>query len=50
MVTHDIQEAIDIGDRVVVINGSPATIACVHTTGAQNAAEAKQQIESELLR
>ena len=50
MVTHDIQEAIDIGDRVVVINGTPATVACVHTIGDHNAAEAKQQIEIELLR
>lgn len=50
MVTHDIQEAIDIGDRVVVINGSPATVACAHTIGPHNAAEVKQQIESELLR
>ena len=50
MVTHDIQAAIDIGDRVVVINGTPATVACVHTIGDHNAAGAKQQIETELLR
>ena len=50
MVTHDIQEAIDIGDRVVVINGTPATIACAHTIGAHNAAGVKAQIETELLR
>ena len=50
MVTHDIQEAIDIGDRVVVINGTPATIASAHTIGAHNAAGVKAQIETELLR
>ena len=49
MVTHDIQEAIDIGDRVVVLNGSPASVTCRLDITDANKQEARAQIESHLL-
>ncbi len=49
MVTHDIQEALDIGDQVVVLDGSPAEVACVLDTGSQSAEAAREQLERHLL-
>ena len=31
MVTHDISEAISMGDRVVVLTNRPTTVKCIHT-------------------
>jgi len=50
MVTHDIDEAIAIGDRVVVLTGTPATVACQISITDRNEREARAQIEDHLLR
>ena len=50
MVTHDIDEAIAIGDRVVVLTGTPATVSYAVDIDAQNEEEARAQIEHYLMR
>jgi ABC-type nitrate/sulfonate/bicarbonate transport system ATPase subunit len=49
LVTHDIEEAIAIGDRVVVLSGAPAGVACRLEITDTNKQEAREQIESHLL-
>lgn len=50
MVTHDIDEALAIGDRIVVLIGTPATVAYAVDIDAQNEEEARAQIEHYLMR
>ena len=50
MVTHDIDEALAIGDRIVVLIGTPATVAYTVDIDAQNEEEARAQIEHYLMR
>jgi ABC-type nitrate/sulfonate/bicarbonate transport system ATPase subunit len=49
MVTHDIQEAIDIGDRVVLLDGAPASVVCRLEINDANKEGAREQIEKHLL-
>jgi ABC-type nitrate/sulfonate/bicarbonate transport system ATPase subunit len=49
MVTHDIQEALDIGDQILVLNGSPARVVCTLRPRDQDMKKAREQIEEHLL-
>lgn len=49
MVTHDIQEALDIGDQIFVLSGSPARVVCALRTRDQDMKKAREQIEEHLL-
>lgn len=49
MVTHDIQEALDIGDEVLVLNGTPATIVSQMRIKDSDMKKAREQIENHLL-
>jgi ABC-type nitrate/sulfonate/bicarbonate transport system ATPase subunit len=49
MVTHDIQEALDIGDQIFVLSGSPARVVCALRTRDQDMKKAREQIEKHLL-
>ena len=49
MVTHDIQEAMALGDQIVVLSGSPASVTARIDMGATSKEAAQQQIEDLLL-
>ena len=49
MVTHDVDEALEIGDQVVVLNAQPAELACVVRPADLGVDEARAQIERHLL-
>ncbi len=50
MVTHDIEEALEVGDQVLILNGQPARIIHTITVADQPLDEARKQIEEHLLR
>ena len=50
MVTHDIDEALDIGDSILVLDGQPAGVVCSLRTADQEKKKAREQIENHLLR
>ena len=45
----DIQEALDIGDQIFVLSGSPARVVCALRTKDQDMKKAREQIEEHLL-
>jgi ABC-type nitrate/sulfonate/bicarbonate transport system ATPase subunit len=49
MVTHDIQEALDIGDQILVLNGTPARVVRALRPGDVDMKKAREQIEEHLL-
>jgi len=49
LVTHDVQEAIAVGDQIVVLSGSPASVALRVDLATTEKASAQQQIEDLLL-
>ena len=49
MVTHDVAEAIAVGDQIVVLSGSPAEVALSLSLSTVDRASAQQQIEALLL-
>ena len=49
MVTHDIDEALDVGDTILVLDGQPASVVCHLRTNAQEKKKAREQIEKHLL-
>jgi len=49
MVTHDIEEALDIGDSILVLDGQPAGVVCALRTADQDKKKAREQIENHLL-
>jgi len=49
MVTHDIEEALDIGDNILVLDGQPAGVVCSLRTADQEKKKAREQIENHLL-
>jgi len=50
MVTHDIEEALEVGDQVLILNGQPAHIIHTITVADQPVDEARKLIEEHLLR
>ena len=49
MVTHDIEEALDIGDHILVLDGQPAGVVCSLRIDKQEKKKAREQIEQHLL-
>ena len=49
MVTHDIDEALGIGDTILVLDGQPASVVCHLRTNEQEKKKAREQIEKHLL-
>ena len=49
MVTHDVSEAIAVGDQIVVLAGSPAQVALSLSLSTTDSASARQQIETVLM-
>ena len=49
MVTHDIEEALDVGDTILVLDGQPASVVCHVRTSEQEKKKAREQIEKHLL-
>jgi len=50
MVTHDIEEALEVGDQILILSGQPARIISTITVADQPVDEARKLIEEHLLR